>query len=300
MNERSMPSPNQFFSEISLYDEHEFGDKDTFDIAEIIYFEGNTDLFCTDCGKETTYIGMQKVPNHYSRRGFAAKAVRTKGSSASELTFDGNIFDVSLMCARNNRHVIHFIFKISTFIKKVDNKPTKCHSIQKIGQIPSFADLQIPHIEAYSSVLSKQDKIEFVKAVGLSAHGIGVGAYVYLRRIFENLIENARTEAISQGLWSDALQTKYATSRVRERIQLVKHLLPDFLVDHPEMYSLLSIGIHELTEEECLKHFNALKVSIEIILDQKLEERSREKRLLAAKKAIRDAHGEVKSTNESD
>jgi hypothetical protein len=55
--------------------------------------------------------------------------------------------------------------------------------------------------------------------------------------------------------------------------------------------------MHELTEDECLKHFDTLKVAIEIILEQKFAAREKEKRLAAAKKAISIAHDEVKGGN---
>lgn len=59
--------------------------------------------------------------------------------------------------------------------------------IIKIGQFPSVADLVILEIVKYKSVLSKQYR-EFSKAVGLFVHGIGIGSFVYLRRIIENLV----------------------------------------------------------------------------------------------------------------
>jgi hypothetical protein len=34
---------------------------------------------------------------------------------------------------------------------------------------------------------------KFTKGLGLAAHGVGIGSFVYLRRIFENLIEEAHT-----------------------------------------------------------------------------------------------------------
>ncbi len=39
------------------------------------------------------------------------------------------------------------------------------------------------------------------------------------------------------------------------------------------MYSILSKGIHELSEEECLQYFKLMKIGIELILDEQLEEK---------------------------
>lgn len=38
------------------------------------------------------------------------------------------------------------------------------------------------------------------------------------------------------------------------------------------VYAILSKGIHELEEEECRRYFPILKLAIELILDQKIEE----------------------------
>jgi hypothetical protein len=41
------------------------------------------------------------------------------------------------------------------------------------------------------------------------------------------------------------------------------------------IYGILSKGIHELDDEVCLTYFNPLKLSIELILDQKIEEKKK-------------------------
>ncbi|KDB51524.1 hypothetical protein X805_29020 [Sphaerotilus natans subsp. natans DSM 6575] len=74
---------------------------------------------------------------------------------------------------------------------------------------------------------------------------------------------------------------------------MLKAHLPTFLVEHPGMYSLLSKGIHELSEDECLKHFATLRLGIELILDERLEARERANKIAAAKAAIQKAVGDA-------
>jgi hypothetical protein len=65
---------------------------------------------------------------------------------------------------------------------------------------------------------------------------------------------------------------------MEEKIALLKDHLPDFLVENRKVYSILSIGIHELDEEDCLTYFEAMKQAIIIILEddkKKLEELKR-------------------------
>lgn len=52
------------------------------------------------------------------------------------------------------------------------------------------------------------------------------------------------------------------------------------------IYSVLSKGIHELSEEECLYSFEPLKLGIELILDEKKEIVERKKKIDEAKKSI--------------
>ena len=69
-------------------------------------------------------------------------------------------------------------------------------SIMKIGQYPSIADVHIGQIKDYKGLLSKEELKDFTRAIGLAANGVGVGSFVYLRRIFENLIQSAYEQAL--------------------------------------------------------------------------------------------------------
>ena len=70
--------------------------------------------------------------------------------------------------------------------------------------------------------------------------------------------------------------------------------LPSFLVENKSMYSILSLGIHELNEQTCLEHFDTLRVGIEIILDEKLDELKKKEKIENAKKKLANLKGEVK------
>ena len=52
--------------------------------------------------------------------------------------------------------------------------------------------------------------------------------------------------------------------------------------------------IHELSEEDCLKHFETLRIGIELILDERIEQCERERKIAAAKAAINKAVAESK------
>jgi hypothetical protein len=113
---------------------------------------------------------------------------------------------------------------------------------------------------------------------------------VYLRRIFESLVEEAHVAAKGDAGWDEEAYGRY---RMSEKVGTLRAHLPPFLVEHPAMYSLLSKGIHELSEQECLKHFSTLRIGIELILDQRIEARERFQKISAAKAAIQKAVGDA-------
>ena len=53
-------------------------------------------------------------------------------------------------------------------------------------------------------------------------------------------------------------------------------ILPEFLVKNSNIYGIVSKGVHELEEQECLEHFNVVEKSIEAILNQELESLEKE------------------------
>ncbi|MBO5816454.1 MAG: hypothetical protein J6R26_00695 [Paludibacteraceae bacterium] len=157
------------------------------------------------------------------------------------------------------------------------------HAIMKVGQYPTIADMHKAQIKQYKTVLSNEEMKEFTRAIGLAASGVGIGAFVYLRRIFENQIEKAFENAIKEGYLSE---NDFISKRMDEKIGMLKNYLPDALVEIRQIYGILSKGIHSLTEEECLLHFEVVKNGIEMILDEKLEQNKRAKKYQRTKESI--------------
>jgi len=145
----------------------------------------------------------------------------------------------------------------------------------KVGQYPSVADIHIGQIKQYDKVLEKPILREFTKAIGLAANGVGIGSFVYLRRIFERLIFDAFNEAKGKG---EIDNEQFEKQRMDEKIKTLHSYLPAFIVEHSSIYGILSKGIHELSEEECLEYFDTMRASIEMILDQRVELRKKKKK----------------------
>ena len=165
-------------------------------------------------------------------------------------------------------------------------------SISKVGQYPSVADFHIGQVHKYDKVLPKTRMREFTKAIGLAANGVGIGSFVYLRRIFEYLVFEAHEVVKSENPVFD--EAAFTSGRMNEKIQMLSGYLPNYLVEHHAIYGILSKGIHELSEEECRKYFPILKASIELILDEKLEAYQKEKRKKEIGNALSQIAGEIK------
>jgi len=74
-------------------------------------------------------------------------------------------------------------------------------------------------IKKYRKILGDSKYRELHRAIGLSAHGVGIGAFVYLRRIFEGLVEAARDEVAKKTDWDEEKQEEFKTSRWDEKIR---------------------------------------------------------------------------------
>ena len=194
-----------------------------------------------------------------------------KNSYSTNSHYTNYIFTLAFNCSRNKSHQALFVFRAHEGI------------LQKIGQIPSLAELVLPDLRKYRQVLGQERFKELTRAIGLTTHGVGVGAFVYLCRIFESLIEGAHVVASKDAGWDD---DAYSRARMDEKISLLKYHLPEFLVQNQSLYSILSVGVHTLSEADCLAAFPAVRLAIELILDDLLEQQERQDKLKSAAKSL--------------
>ncbi len=81
---------------------------------------------------------------------------------------------------------------------------------------------------------------------------------------------------------------------MEEKVKMLSDYLPNLMVENKKIYSIISKGIHELSEKECLKYFETMKLSIELILDEKLKEREKLEKEKSIEKEIGKITGEIK------
>lgn len=146
--------------------------------------------------------------------------------------------------------------------------------------------MTFPELDAYKHVISKEDRKELGTAIGLFASGVGAGSYVYLRRILERLVYQAKETA------ADTIDNEmFEQARVAEKIKMLEGYLPDILVKNRTIYGILSKGIHELSEEECRKYFPVVKECIYQILGMWESLRKKQADEAALNKALNSGRG---------
>lgn len=262
-----LESPKVFHLEMPLYRSYDLlmgSVKEK--IYELITFSGTIDAYCIWCKKESVF-----------RSSPTSRWVLSQWLSQIE----NDLQEFGWYCAHNNDHHYRSYY----FTAKGSNV------FQKVGQFPSVADFQIPQAGKYRKILGEDQYKEFTRGIGVAAHGVGIGSFVYLRRVFENLIEEAHQKAKPEAKsFSDEA---YIRARMDDKIKMVKDHLPDFLVENRSLYAILSTGIHDLTEEECLQYFETVKIGIEQILDEKIIQKEKAEKAQKAREAIQKVHGNL-------
>lgn len=290
--ETKIPTPEDFFLKTKLYEKFKIdrdNENDIDRVLEIELFDGAISCYCNECNEKRTFRNDLIKKDIHSDTSYSKVKVhetphRFKSSvrQIAQLNYllNARTFTLEFYCTHNHEHRIYFIFTVQN------------SSIQKSGQFPTLLDLEdSSEINKYKKELGKEEAKNYHKAIGLASHGIGAGSYVYLRRIFEGFIYEAKDKAIKDGVITE---DDFVPKKTNERIELLKDYLPEILVEHKEYYSVVSKGIHELSEDECLEHFNILKMGIEVILDEKIETRKKEEKRNAFKVGINESHKKVK------
>lgn len=182
-------------------------------------------------------------------------------SSLKEIDF----FTFNAIADCQHKMIIHFM--------KVNDE-----TIMKVGQFPSIYDLdESINNKKFLKILGKEYSEYYKSACSLYSFNTCIGALTYLRRIFEKLLidvfnDNKKSLSIDY--------EEYQKMRMEDKIKTIKTYLPDIMQEQGfnKIYTNISDGIHNLSEEDCSVIFPVLKEGIEEILIERLERIEKEKR----------------------
>lgn len=277
-----------------LYDEIEISKDNIFELADLVGGHVKIDIYCPECGESRVFscemipyywydehnqeiqvrsleeeiVSWQKI-HDMAEHNFTYDTEEAWTWTNNSLEDDTRLMVFNFFCAMDNTHHLDYI--VLTYGNKM----------KKIGQYPSVADLSFPELKEYRKVMTKEDERELKRAIGLFASGIGVGSFVYLRRIFERIIVMASQKAIEE---KKIKEEEFGKAHVDVKIKMLAEYLPKTLVNNSIFYGIISKGIHELSEEDCLEFFPVMQSFIMMILRQweKIRRDKEEEKKLAA------------------
>lgn len=226
-------SNNEFLENGNLYQKYYLDVPDTITSIK----NPSVHMYCQVCESEQTF--------NFQTQNWAYNS----GHHPANVSSSGQILFLNYLCTGCHCFRRVFVIKISE----------ECDYVLKVGQYPEI-DISID-----KELLKTMGEYSALYKRGLicEAQGYGIGAYAYYRRIVEliidDLIDNIY-ELIDDEKKEDyerALQKTKETQNTSEKIKLIKDLLPSSL--RPDnmnplgiLYGLLSEGIHNKSDDECI------------------------------------------------
>lgn len=142
----------------------------------------------------------------------------------------------------------------------------------KVGQFPAWSIDPPPELRR--ALQTHEDT--YKRGSICESQGYGIGAFAYYRRIVENIIDELLADIGSlltgaeQITYSAALADLNSTIVAKDKIAVVKEILPSFLRPRGinplgTLHEALSVGIHELSEEDCLTLAEGIRTSLAML-----------------------------------
>ncbi len=149
---------------------------------------------------------------------------------------------------------------------EINGKPQgRCY---KFGELPTYG----PPVSPKLIKLIGPDRDEFLKGRRCENQGLGVGAFVYYRRVVENQKNRILGEIIkvSEKIGASSDKIKTLSSAVTETqfskaLDIAKDAMPESLLINGHspiklLHAALSEGVHVLTDEQCLELAGSIRV----------------------------------------
>ena len=285
---------NYLFNEVSLYTKESFNvfelkdnkyqyNQDEF--LRFLYYIGMEQnklvTYCHKCKKEFPFNIKKKLFEFIQETGVSYMTIARAGGQPMDSHIDmsngmilggqppyekeklnnGKIWYIEYFftCTNSDRH--KYMMIISIELK--DGK----FIVRKIGQNPSMLTVKGFDFDKYKAFLNKINAYEDYKKADLSnSDHFYVGAYAYLRRIFEKMIlfylGDKELEDNHMDTKIDAVKDNF-DPRVNKMLK--------------NLYGILSISIHELDEEQSKEYYGYLKAVIDMQLEYEKTEEEKDK-----------------------
>jgi len=190
---------------------------------------------------------------------------------------------------------IHFLGSEKIVEKNEDGEDVerKVMAIMKVGQNPPW-NIQID--KELEKMLGEHAEY-YRRGLICESQSYGIGTYAYFRRITEDIIDELLesilelVEEDEKGQYREKLEQVKKERVAEKKINLVKDLLPKSLqVDgvNPlkELYGVLSQGIHDESDEECMEKAEAIRGILVFLVNQVIRTKKDKKSFTEGMKKI--------------
>ena len=239
--------------------------------------------FCHKCKKEFPFEANKRYINFYRDNFNASLNMPLSKDSNRAVRLDiksGSIFGLILPCSKDEFYENQIGYIEYSFTCKNDSSHVYLmfisvefnngeFTVRKVGQNPSMLTVKGFDFDKYKKQLDRINAYEDYKKADLSnADHFHVGAHAYLRRIFEKLIN----------WYVDEYNIKLSDDRMKTKIDSVKQYFdPRINKLLKNLYSILSVSIHELDEDESKDYYSYLKAIIDMQLEYEYTEEEKAK-----------------------
>ena len=158
--------------------------------------------------------------------------------------------------------------KIFSLRAKLDKLGALHGTCYKFGELPVYG----PPVPSRLIELIGPDRKEFLKGRRCENQGLGVGAFIYYRRVVENQKNRIIGEIVKVskkiGAPEDTikiLQDAMEETQFSKALDMAKDAMPESLLINGHspillLHRALSKGVHTLTDEQCLEFANSVRV----------------------------------------
>lgn len=242
-------SSQDFFINRGLYEKFNALGTSPKVIEEITIGNCRLDAYCPQCRKQSIFVPKD------SGGGPRISAPVQRQPISSDTFIDRKL---EFVCSYISAHVLQFQVRVER------------GNVFKTGQYPSLREVMLHDFNKYITMLG--DAGEDLKSAHiLHANGYSVGAFTYVRRVFEYLVDRAEADAIANVDWKKLNGGKLENNLpMPKRIEILEEFLPQKIVEKAKFYNLLSDGVHKLSDEECANLYAVAEAGIRLILDDQI------------------------------
>lgn len=151
---------------------------------------------------------------------------------------------------------------------KIDRDESKTGELYKFGEMPTFGPPTPPRLVK----LIGPDRAIFLKGRRCENQGLGIGAFIYYRRVVENQKNRIFSEILKVAEKLSAspesleiLRSAIKETQFKKALEIAKDAIPESLLINGHnpvqlLHGALSEGVHELSDEECLELASSVRV----------------------------------------